>query len=180
MAILKGKDSQIASIDIILASMMFMMISAVIVIYIFSSVMGDTSDELDSEARILLSTLTAASEDMTSYTISEGNSINRFRYDSLLERLLFEDSFYNDMKEDLGLSHEFCIHLEDDEGNLIYPHELLEEGDVFSQIFDEEATPEDDPEEVTEVFAIGSDTISVGGEPCISYDSLNETDMLIE
>lgn len=122
--------SQAFSMDIMIAVIIFMG-----TIFIFYSIIsgGEESkiDELEDDASIVMENI--ATED-SAVRITEGIAIDEEK----LEELLGMD--YSEIKKKLRVENDFCIFLEDGEGNIIY----LEAGQP----------------------GIGSDKIKVSDVPC--------------
>jgi len=122
--------SQAFSMDIMIAVIIFMG-----TIFIFYSIIsgGEESkiDELEGDASIVMENI--ATED-SAVRITEGIAIDEEK----LEELLGMD--YSEIKKKLRVENDFCIFLEDGEGNIIY----LEAGQP----------------------GIGSDKIKVSDVPC--------------
>jgi len=125
----KMKKSQIWSIDIMLAIVVF--IGAIFVAYsILSGSKGSAAKDLEQDANKVLSSI--ASED------SEVSIVNGVELDETkLQQLLGED--YNAIKEKIRAGSDFCIFLEDEEGNIVY---------------------------ISNKPGIGSDKIEISGVPC--------------
>jgi predicted transcriptional regulator len=100
---LAGKDqmktSQAWSMDIMIAMVIF-----IGVIFVFYSILstngGDKTGELKDDALII------------------AENINITKNISYIEELLGED--YSELKKKLRVKNEFCIFIEDEEGNVIY------------------------------------------------------------
>lgn len=104
------KKSQTWSMDIMLAVVIF--IGAIFVVYsILSGNKGDTAKTLQEDAALVLGKL--ASED-SEISIVDGVELN----DAKLQELLATE--YPELKEKIRAGNDFCIFLEDSEGNLIY------------------------------------------------------------
>ena len=160
-----SKRSQVASMDVILASIMFLMVAAFILSYLFSGIMGDKSQELDAESRLLLSRLTSSGESgVSSILISSGDSVSSSRLARLVDNMVFGEDFYENLKSELGIRNEFCIHLEDSDGNLVYMHEIIDDDALLSNIFQNQSDSLDD----VLVFGLGHESITIGGRPCVN------------
>ncbi|MFH0867722.1 MAG: hypothetical protein V1831_00240 [Candidatus Woesearchaeota archaeon] len=124
------KKSQTWSMDIMIAIVIFMG-----TIFIFYSILNNNPDdktrELQEDASRVLKNI--ASED-SDVGIIEGVEVNKTR----LEELLGED--YSEIKKKLRVKNEFCLFLEDENGNIIY------------------LTPEQ--------AGVGSEKINISGIPC--------------
>lgn len=123
------KKSQIWSIDVMLAVVIF--IGALFVVYsILSGNKGDTASKLEEDAASVLSNL--ASKD-SEISIVNGGEIN----DAKLQELLNKE--YPELKQLIRSGSDFCIFLEDNEGNLVY---------------------------ISNKPGIGSNKIKISGRPC--------------
>ena len=115
------KKSQAWSMDIMLAIVIF--IGTILIFYsVLTRNTGSSEDELKEDAIRLEETL------------------NITQNISQIEELLNEK--YPELKKELRIDSDFCIFLEDEEGNIIY----LRQGTA----------------------GVGSDKISISGEPCES------------
>ena len=122
--------SQAFSMDIMIAVIIF-----IGTIFIFYSIIsgGEESkiDELEDDASIVMENV--ATED-SAVRITEGMAVDQEKLEDLLQME------YSEIKEKLRVENDFCIFLEDEEGNIIY----LEAGQP----------------------GIGSDKIKVSDVPC--------------
>ena len=122
--------SQAFSMDIMIAVIIF-----IGTIFIFYSIIsgGEESkiDELEDDASIVMENI--ATED-SAVRITEGMAVDQEKLEDLLQME------YSEIKEKLRVENDFCIFLEDGEGNIIY----LEAGKP----------------------GIGSDKIKVSDVPC--------------
>ena len=99
------KNGQTWSIDVIIGVIIFMLIIAVFYAFI-SSRSEPTVDDLGDDARVI-------STKLSSDGVISAGSINRADIDTLC------DMSYEDVKAQLGITSDFCIYLEDSNGNLI-------------------------------------------------------------
>ncbi|MFP4118180.1 MAG: hypothetical protein ACLFTR_04635 [Candidatus Woesearchaeota archaeon] len=149
--------------DIILATVMFLTVASFILAYIFSGVTGDKIAELDAESRVLLSRMTSSDRMSTSpMLVMDDGKLSVKRLERFMGNMLYEESFYEDVKNELNIRNEFCIHIEDSDGNIVYPHELIQNDTIKDTLFDDTA---DFPDSVS-AFALGSEEMTVGGKPC--------------
>ncbi len=124
-----SRKSQAWSMDVMLAVVIF--IGAIFVVYsILSGNRGDTAKTLQEDAALVLGNL--ASKD-SEISIVNGGEIN----DARLQELLNKE--YPKLKQLIRSGSDFCIFLEDNEGNLIY---------------------------ISSKPGIGSDKIKISGQPC--------------
>ena len=106
----KSRHSQAWSMDIMIAVVLF--IGALIFFggyFLFAK--DSASADLKKEAKLVLDTLTSPG---SSERITDANVIN----DSRLAQFLTTD--YNTLKQDLRIQNNFCVYLQDEEGNIIY------------------------------------------------------------
>lgn len=126
---MKHKKSQTWSMDIMLAVVIF--IGAIFVGYsILSGNKGDPAKALQEDAALVLGNL--ASKD-SEISIVNGGEIN----DAKLQELV--DKEYPELKQLIRSGSDFCIFLEDNEGNLVY---------------------------ISSKPGIGSDKIKISGQAC--------------
>lgn len=163
MHVLENRSGQVASMDIIMATVMFLMVAAFILSYIFSGVTGDRLSALDGESRVILSTLVSSDADSSSQLqISEAGNLDPRALGSFIHRMLYTEGFYDDMKSEFNIENEFCVHIEDSDGNVVYLHELVYDDELIGLLLDESTTF---PESV-ETLGLGSDVISIGSKDC--------------
>ena len=124
------KTSQAWSMDIMIAIVLF--IGTIFVFYsVLSAKQSPKTDELQDDASIVLESIVSEDSDIG---ILNGAEVNETK----LEELLGME--YSEIKKKMRVENEFCIFLEDEEGNVIY-------------------ITQDQP-------GIGSDEISVSEVPC--------------
>ncbi len=155
-----GHKAQIASVDIIMATIIFMGVAAFVLTFLFSGTFGDSIDELDAEGRILMSQLTSTGG--SAISISQEGSLSSQSLENLIHSMLAPD-FYDQTRLTFDIDNEFCIHIEDEDGNLVYLHEIIDDDELREMIFDGSL---EHPDSVG-VAGLGSDSISVGGVPCV-------------
>jgi len=126
--------AQAWSMDITLAVIIF--IASFFVIYAIATNRTSTStEELTQEAERI--SKEAASEN-SSLSIVESNQLDQIK----VEDLIGQD--YEEIKKKLRIENEFCIYIEDKDGNLIYLNQS----------------------ETENITGIGSPDITIGGNPC--------------
>ena len=153
------RKAQVASMDIIMATVMFLMVAAFILSYIFSGVTDDKLSALDGESRIILSALVSSdSESSSELHISDAGNLNQRALESFINKMLYTEGFYDDMKSEFNIENEFCIHIEDADGNLVYLSELIDDKEIINLLIDESNM----------VYGLGSSVIHLGGNPCFS------------
>ena len=105
------KKSQAWSMDIMIAAMVF--IGAIFVIYtIFTgNHQESTAEELEKDASKVLKSVSSEGSDVG---IMDGTEMNETK----LEQLLGED--YKTIKERIRTEKDFCIFLEDENGDIVY------------------------------------------------------------
>jgi len=124
------KTSQAWSMDIMIAIVLF--IGTIFVFYsVLSAKQSPKTDELQDDASIVLESIVSEDSDIG---ILNGAEVNETK----LEELLGME--YSEIKKKMRVENEFCIFLEDEEGNVIY-------------------ITQDQP-------GIGSQEIEIGGKPC--------------
>ena len=128
--------SQAFSMDIMIAFVIF--IGTIFVFYsILSDRLSSKTDELGDEASVVLENIASGDSEVR---ITDGITLNETK----LEELLGME--YSEIKDKIKIENEFCIYLEDEDGNIIY------------------ITPEDPAE--PDKPGIGSDKIKISGESC--------------
>lgn len=108
---MKRKKGQAWSMDISLAVVLF--IVAFFIIYAIVSGNTDGTEETESmskQGEEILEKLLSEDSDLS--VVSNGE-INETK----MENLLSQD--YSDLKKEAGISDEFCVYLEDEDGNII-------------------------------------------------------------
>lgn len=116
------KQSQAWSMDIMLAFIIF--IGTIFVFYsIISNKQDGKEDELRDDALRVMESI--ASKD-SNVSIVDGSTINTTK----LENLLGRD--YSEIKNKIRTKNEFCIFLEDEDGNVIYITIDPEQGGIGS------------------------------------------------
>lgn len=106
--------SQTWSLDVLIAVSVF--IAGIIIFFYLITFSGEkgVKDELASESELIPENLISASEnDAKSTTIVIGNKVDPDRLKYLLTKP------YNQLKSELGVRSDFCIHFEDENGNII-------------------------------------------------------------
>lgn len=106
----REKIGQTWSIDLIIGVIVFMLIIATF--YAFIGSKSETSIENLKEDATVASTKLLAEDGSTSSIVRNGE-IQKTDLDTLC------DKTYNDVKAKLGIESEFCIYLEDANGNII-------------------------------------------------------------
>ncbi len=108
-----NSKSQTWSIDILIAVSIF--IVALIVLFYFLNTPSDQEySNLQKESDSLPgSIISSESSSATDITFVVGNEVDRERLKN------FTSKNYTQIKNELGLSGEFCIHFEDEEGRLV-------------------------------------------------------------
>ena len=102
--------AQAFSMDIMIAIVIF--IGAIFLAYSFiTSNQDNKGTELKEEAFIVLESLASEVPDIG---ILDGNEVNQAKLEALL------GMEYSDIKERIRIENEFCLFLEDENGNVIY------------------------------------------------------------
>lgn len=118
--------------DIMIAVVVF--IGAVFIFYsVLSAKHGSSQEELQGEASVVLGNAMSENSDIG---IINGSEVDAKR----LEELLGED--YDAIKKMLRLKNEFCIFLEDENGNVVY---IESEGSDYAGIGSGKITISDTP-----------------------------------
>ncbi|MFW5852868.1 MAG: hypothetical protein ACOCUR_02465, partial [Nanoarchaeota archaeon] len=124
----------------------------------------DKLSELDVESRVLIARFSGADAyDISGLRILEGTILSPSRLNDFIRNMAASRSFYDTIKARLNLKNEFCIYFEDDEGNLLYLHELIRDDATRELLLDDSL---DFPEKVL-VTGIGSRKINISGVPCM-------------
>ena len=104
------KKSQAVSMDVMLAVVIF--IGTIFVFYaIFSANQKSTAEDLEKDASKVLKSVSSEGSDVG---IMDGIELDEAK----LEQLLGED--YKSIKERIRVEKDFCIFLEDENGDIIY------------------------------------------------------------
>lgn len=109
-----GSKSQTWSLDVLVAASVF--IVGIIIFFYIVSYSGDKdiTEQLAKEAEIIPEILISPDESSAvDITIVIGNKVDNQR----LENIMAKD--YQELKNSLGVRSDFCIHFEDNEGNII-------------------------------------------------------------
>jgi hypothetical protein len=158
-----SRKSQVASMDIIIAVMVFMMLAAFIFSYMFSRLAGDTLAHLDEESDVLIRRLTSSdSIDPSQIKVATAVNLNEVALEQFISNMLSASTFYENVKARLNLRNEFCVHLETDDGKLLYLHQLIDNENLSTVLYDDNATF---PDSIL-VPGLGSEKISINGIPC--------------
>lgn len=104
------KNAQSWSIDLIVGVIIFMLIIAIFYA-LLTSKSKPTLENLEDDTRSVVSKISA--EEGQSFGIIENGVINQEKFDELC------DKDYEDVKAELGIKSDFCIYLEDENGNII-------------------------------------------------------------
>ncbi|MFH1211506.1 MAG: hypothetical protein V1659_01090 [Candidatus Woesearchaeota archaeon] len=107
----KKRHGQAWSTDLIIATIIFVLVIAVFY-SLMTSQKSDAPDELEIEAKSLASKLDS-SESPNAYSIIDNNEVDK----ELAEELYSAD--YDTLKKEFGVGNEFCIYMEDANGNLV-------------------------------------------------------------
>jgi len=106
--------SQAFSMDLMIAFVIF-----IGTIFIFYSILSDRlsskTGELEDEASVVLENIVSADSEVR---ITDGITVNETK----LEELLGME--YSEIKDKIRIKNEFCIYLEDEDGNIIYIQDL--------------------------------------------------------
>ncbi|MFH1398936.1 MAG: hypothetical protein ABIG95_02400 [Candidatus Woesearchaeota archaeon] len=109
-----SSKSQTWSLDILIAASIFIVGIIVFLYVISSSKEGDMGEVLSTDSEVVSETLIAIDENTASPIAPIiGNKVDSVR----LEQLAAMD--YEDIKNALGIASEFCIHFEDERGNIV-------------------------------------------------------------
>ena len=106
--------SQTWSVDIMLAVMIF--IAGVIIFFYIVSYSGDKDvvDKLTAESEIIPERIISSDEDTANgSTFVIGNKVDNERLE------LVSSAPYDVLKDEMGIVSDFCIHFEDENGNLV-------------------------------------------------------------
>ncbi len=125
----KTKKAQTWSMDALIAVSIFTV--AFIFLFSFLSVKSQSEriEQLKQEGEAIPETLST----QNNVTFIEGQKINKEKLES------FANMTYGQIKDALGITYDFCIHFEDEEGNII---------------------------KISDKTGIGSPKAAVGGEKC--------------
>lgn len=104
------KNAQSWSIDLIVGVIIFMLIIAIFYA-LLSSKAEPTLENLEEDSRAVVSKISA--QDAKSFGIIEGGVVDQAKFDELCSKT------YDEVKAELGIESDFCIYLEDQNGNII-------------------------------------------------------------
>lgn len=158
-----SRKGQVASMDIIIAVMIFMMLAAFIFSYMFSRLAGNTLSRLDDESDIVIRRLTSSDAiDPSRIKVANSGNLNQAALEEFVKNMLSSSTYYGDIKARLNLRNDFCVHLETEDGKLIYLHQLVNDKNLSARMYDDNATF---PESI-KVAGVGSEHIRINGIPC--------------
>ena len=126
MKTIKRKKAQIWSVDIMIATFIFLIafiLGIVVINKVFFQAAGD--DLLIKENKLISDTL---STDTKEYSFVQNDQVNASKLET------FSNMDYNELKRELGLKSDFCIHFKDEEGNVVPIGEIVLLGDPDSII----------------------------------------------
>lgn len=132
----KRAQGQAWATDLIIAAVIFVLVVAIFYSLMSKEDKGGT-EELEIEAKNLASQLDSSTSD-GKYIIIKNGEID----EKNLQKIYGTD--YEELKSDLQIKGEFCIFIEDSEGNLI-PVDMPAEGEKLS---------------------MGNEALNVGNRPC--------------
>ncbi|MEM4260658.1 MAG: hypothetical protein QXG00_05470 [Candidatus Woesearchaeota archaeon] len=112
------RKAQTWSTDLILGVVVFVLIIAVIYTIITQKPQTKPT-ELQQEAMLIGTRLDYNSNYDSLYTVIQDGEINNQRLERLPININFETGTYEQAKKDFGISKDFCIYLEDENGRLI-------------------------------------------------------------
>lgn len=161
------KKAQIASTDIILALVIFVVAGAVFFSLLVGRADNDATSRLDREGDVLITDLVTTSPgDANDVSVASSGSLNKNGIEKFAEGMTDDDTFYQDLKSELGIKGDYCIHFETENGSIIYLHELLLSNPELAKKFvngnlADAATIDD-----INAYGIGSERIEINGLPC--------------
>lgn len=110
MQLNRTKKSQAFSMDIMLAIVIFL--GAIFITYLMlQGGKGGTAKQLEQDASTVLDNLASSDNELG---IVDGVEINETKIQQLI------DSTYPELKQKMRAGNDFCIFLEDDQGDIIY------------------------------------------------------------
>ena len=122
------RKSQIASMDVIIAVMVFLMMATFIFSQMFDRINQTPLEKVDSEGNVLVARLSTSDDISPSpIVIAKSGRLSRPNLESFVSNAVASQDFYEDIKAQLNLENDFCIHFETENGSLIYPHELMQD-----------------------------------------------------
>jgi len=107
---MRKQKSQAWSFDIMLATVIFLG-TLFYFFLIMSNSQEDMATELKRDTEQIVNSFFSKSNELN---VVDGEEVD----ESKLENLLEQD--YGDLKKQIGTEHEFCIYLEDENGNVIF------------------------------------------------------------
>mgnify|MGYP001615977597 CR=1 FL=1 len=106
---IKTRKGQSWSIDFVIAIVIF----AGALIFFYSMLNPRSNVKVEELQRDASAVARQTSEEKLPLTILDKDTVNETKLDSLIQR------DYNSIKKEMGIKNEFCIHFEDESGNII-------------------------------------------------------------
>jgi hypothetical protein len=139
-------NAQVFSLDTIICVVIFLIVFTIFFAVITKNTQKDTKESLNEEAELLASKLmTEEPNPEKKITIVNNGVLSEEDLNALAEK---DTENYQKLKEQLGLSGDFCIFFEDDTGNVTYISEFTGNPDFNDR------------------YGIGNSNITVSGLPC--------------
>lgn len=161
------RKAQIASSDIVVALVIFVIAAAVLMSFLIGRNSGGL-DSLDQDSDLLINDLvTSDVNNENDVAVAAGGTLNEGDLTELIEKMTEtgdDVDFYQELKSELGIQGDYCIHFEDEDGNIIYLHELV--GESAADPFINGTDPSLDEVDEISSYGIGSDRINISGKPC--------------
>ena len=121
---MKTRRAQSLSFDAIAAVILFIIVLTVILVYVNSSGNTTERDKLQREALVVSQGLIVSSQ-TNNQTLVKNGQIDMNKYDQLRKDVINdENGGYAGVKDMLGITSEYCIYLEDQNGSIV----LLNDG----------------------------------------------------
>lgn len=136
--IMSDKKAQTWSTDLLLAAGLFLLTFVVFFYVIQSSLPGNRVADLKDESTIISLKVSDGSGQNSALIFIVNNKVDNNRL------IIIANTDYEELKAKLGLSNDFCIYFEDENGNLINLSEVTGQSGV----------------------GIGSSRIKISGIPC--------------
>ena len=163
---MRNKNSQIASMDVIIALVVFVVIVSFIFGYVLKKTTFSKFEELSMESDILVNKLSSSEESAENdIAIASLGNLDKLKLGIFLDKMILgnKGGFYGSVKSLLGVSSDYCIYFEGDNGTAIYVHELVDNPDVKAAFYNDTL---DFPDSIL-AYGFGSKEIMINGVPCI-------------
>jgi hypothetical protein len=137
---MKHKEAQFISVDVIIATLIFLAAVALFLVFLNSGSDKDKAESVKADAELLPSQLISNNQSETAIVVR--NKVDLSRLSSIKSQDVTD---YNQLKSKLGIKNDFCIYFVDKNGKVV---------------------PLEDFVGLPDVYGIGSDRANVSGFSC--------------